>query len=53
MRSSRQGITIGKYKAKAIQADLGIFKHISAHSDIPMHIQLDIIRHIQAYSEAC
>ena len=34
MHSSRQGITTGKYKTKAIQADLGIFTHIPAYSDI-------------------
>ena len=34
MHSSRQGITMGKYKTKAIQADLGIFTHIPAYSDI-------------------
>ena len=45
-RSSRQGITIGKYKAKAIQEDLGIFTYISAYSDISMHIQSDIVKHI-------
>ena len=42
MRSSRQCINIGKYKAKAIHADLGIFTHISTYSDIS--------RHVQAYS---
>ena len=47
MRSSGQGITIGKYKAKAIQTDMGIFTHISASLDMSMHIQPDIIRHIQ------
>ena len=46
-RSSRQGITIGKYKAKAIQEDLGIFTHISAYSDISMHVHS--ARHSQAY----
>ena len=49
--SSRQRITTGKYKTKAIQADLGIFTHIPAYSDISTHIQPDIIRHIHAYSE--
>ena len=39
---------MGKYKTKAIQADLGIFTHIPAYSDISRHIQPDIIRHIQA-----
>ena len=42
-----------KYKAKAIQADLGIFTHVPAYSDISRHIQPDIIRHIQAYSKPC
>ena len=36
---------MGKYKAKSIQADLGIFTHITAYSDIS--------RHIQVYSEPC
>ena len=53
MPSSRQGITMGKYKTKAIQADLGILTHIPAYSDISRHIQRDIIRHIQVYSESC
>ena len=34
---------MGKYKTKAIQADLGIFRHIQAYS----------ARHNQAYSEPC
>ena len=34
---------MGKYKAKAIQADLGISRHIQAYAG----------RHIQAYSEPC
>ena len=42
-----------KSKAKAIHADLGIFVHIAAYSDRIRHIQLDIIRHIQAYTEPC
>ena len=53
MPSSRQGITMGKYKTKAIQADFGIFTHIPAYSDISRHIQPDIIRHIEAYSKPC
>ena len=40
--SFRQGITMGKCKTKAIQADVGIFTYIPAHSTI--------FRHIQAYS---
>ena len=40
--SSRQGITMGTCKTKALQADLGIFTHILAYSGI-----------IQAYSELC
>ena len=40
-----------KYKTKAIQADLGVFTHILASSDISRHIHPDVIRHIQAYSE--
>ena len=44
---------MGKYKTKAIQADLGTLVHIPAYSDIPRHIQPDIIRHIQAYSKLC
>ena len=39
MRSSRQGITMGKCKAKADQEDLGIFKHILAYPDILRHNQ--------------
>ena len=39
-----------KYKAKAIQADLGIFMHIPAYSDKFKHKQ-GIISHIQACSE--
>ena len=42
-----------KYKAKAIQADLDIFTHVPAYSDISRQIQPDIIRHIQAYSKPC
>ena len=38
---------------KGLQADLGIFTHISAYSDISKDIQPDIIRHIKAYSELC
>ena len=53
MPSSRQGTTMGKYKTKAIQADLGIFTHIPGYSNISRHIQRDIIRHIQVYSESC
>ena len=44
---------MGKYKTKAIQADLGIFTQIPAYSGISRHIQPNIIRHIQAYSEPC
>ena len=44
---------MGKYKRKTIRADLGILTHIPAYSDISRHIQPDIIRHIQAYSEPC
>ena len=39
--SSRQEITMEKYKTKAIQADLGIFRHIQAYS----------ARHNQEYSD--
>ena len=53
MPSSRQGITMRKYKTKAIEADFGIFTHIPAYSDISRHIQPDIIRHIEAYSKPC
>ena len=42
MRLSRQGITTGKCKRKATQAEFGIFKDIQSYSDI--------IRHNQAYS---
>ena len=42
-RSSRQRITMGRYKTKATEADLDIFTHISSYSDI-----LCISRHIQA-----
>ena len=42
MRSSRQEVTMGKYKTKAIQADLGIFRHNQTYSGI-----------IQIYSESC
>ena len=45
------GITMGKYKTKAIQTDLGILTYIPAYSDISRHIQSDIIRHIQEYWE--
>ena len=44
---------MGKYKTKATQADLGIFVHITAYLDRSRHIQSDIIRHIQVYSEPC
>ena len=51
--SSWQGITMGKYKTKAIQTNLDIFTHIPAYSDISRYIQSDIIRHIQEYWEPC
>ena len=41
MRSRNRGITMGKYKTKAIQTDLGIFTHILAYST----------RHIQEYPD--
>ena len=41
---------MGKCKAKAIHANVGIFTHIPAHSGIIRHIQ-ELFRHIQAYSE--
>ena len=41
---------MGKYKTKAIHADLDIFTDIPAYSDIPRHIQPDIASHNQAYS---
>ena len=44
---------MGKYKTKTIQADLGTFTHIPVYSDISRHVQADILRHIQAYSESC
>ena len=44
---------MGKYKTNTIQLDLGIFTHIPASSNIYRHIQPDIVRHIQAYSENC
>ena len=37
-------------KTKAIQADLGTFKHILAYSSILRHVQ-NLLRYIQAYSE--
>ena len=43
-----QEIAMGKYKTKTIMADLGIFIHMPAYSDIPRHIQPDIIRHIHS-----
>ena len=42
MRSSRQEVTMEKHKAKAIQADLGIFRHNQTYSGI-----------IQTYSKSC
>ena len=38
-RSGRDGITMGAYKTKDIQVDLGIFTYIPAYSDILRHIQ--------------
>ena len=38
---------MGKYKTKAIQADLAIFAHIAAYSDRSRYIQSDIFKHIQ------
>ena len=49
MCSSRQGITKGKYKTKAIQGS-GRFRHIHAYSGISRHIQAYLARHNQAYS---
>ena len=37
--SSRQAITMGKYKIKATQAYFSIFSHIPACPDIFRHIQ--------------
>ena len=50
--SSRQRITLGKCKTKTSQADLGIFSHIPAYSDIFRHNQT-YPEIIQAYSEPC
>ena len=44
---------MGKYKTKAIQADLGKFTHIPVYLDISRNIQPGIIRIIQAYLERC
>ena len=44
---------MGKYKTKAIEADLGKFTHIPVYSDISRNIQPGIIRIIQAYLERC
>ena len=41
---------MGKYKAKAIQTDIGIFVHIPTYSGLLRHIQ-ELFRHIEAYSE--
>ena len=38
-RSNRHEITMGKHKIRAIQANLGVFGHIPAYSDISRHIQ--------------
>ena len=43
---------MGKYKAKASQADIGIFTHIHAYSDIFRHDQ-PYSGIIQAFSEPC
>ena len=48
-----KGLQWGNIKQKVIQADLRIFTHIPAYSDISRHIQPDIIRHVQAYSGPC
>ena len=42
-----------KYKTKVIRADLGIFTHILAYSDISRYIQRSIIKHIQTHLEPC
>ena len=44
---------MGKYKTKAIQADLGKFTHIPVYSDISRNIQPGIIRVILVYLERC
>ena len=44
--SFKQWITMGRHKTKAIQADLRIFTHIQAYSDITRYIQ-ELFRHIQ------
>ena len=49
MRSSRRRVTMENYKTKVIQADLDIFAHIQAYSDMSRHIQPGIIRHSEAY----
>ena len=51
-RPIRLGITMGKYKAKTIQTDLGISNHILAYSDIVRHNQT-YSGIIQVYSEPC
>ena len=38
-RKQSRGITLKKFKTKAIQADEGIFTHILVHSDIFKHKQ--------------
>ena len=43
---------MGKCKTKAIQADLGIFRHIRTYLDIIRHTQA-YSGIIQAYSEPC
>ena len=44
---------MGKYKTKAIEANLGILTNIPSHSNISRHVQLGIIKHIQIYAEPC
>ena len=44
--SFKQWITMGKCKRKAIKADLSIFTHIQAYSDIIRYIQ-ELFRHFR------
>ena len=49
-RNCKLNWEMGKCKTKAIQADLDIFTHIPAYSDISRHFRVHNFRHIQELS---
>ena len=52
--SFRQEITMGKFEATAVKADLGIFTHILIYWDIIRHFQnLDVFSYILNITEPC